>query len=249
MNTLIDTFKNLWFRDPNEEKIYINDAAVKIRAGILLAIPIFMSFTLYDAVFVSHWKVDGNTAVDTYDTDWDNHIIYTVEATKRTYDYTLQSWILVYGFLEMVLSMFVMTSRFLPTVLLSTFLARNLRPVWKPLAPKRFAWTIGATLISVCWVFFNPEVFAEWSNNLIGTNLPTTENYMSNWIPVTLVWICLGFMWLEAILGFCVGCKIHSLLVKVGIFKEECEDCNNIDWDAIAQRKAEKDAREAKQDA
>jgi hypothetical protein len=54
-------------------------------------------------------------------------------------------------------------------------------------------------------------------------------------------------MWLEAILGFCVGCKVHALLVKVGIFKEECEACNNIDWDEIARKHAERQSQEAAQ--
>ncbi len=49
---------------------------------------------------------------------------------------------------------------------------------------------------------------------------------------------------MEAILGFCVGCKLHALLVKVGIFKEECEACNNIDWEAIAARHKAKQAAE-----
>jgi hypothetical protein len=44
-------------------------------------------------------------------------------------------------------------------------------------------------------------------------------------------------MWMEAILGFCVGCIVPALLVWLGVFKEECEACNNIDWDEIARRK------------
>ena len=113
---------------------------------MLLFIPLVMSFTLFDAIFVSNWQVDGNTAVDTYDTDWDSNIIYTVEAIKRAYDYTFQSWLLVYGLFEMLTTMFVRTTRLSPTVLLSSFLARNQPAVWKPLAPKRFAWSIGAIL-------------------------------------------------------------------------------------------------------
>ncbi len=240
MGKLASVFKNLWFRDMDEEKIYINDTAMRIRAGMLLFIPIFMSFTLYDAIFVSSWTVDGNTAEDTYELDWDNNIIYSVEAIKRTYDYTFQSWILVYAFLEMISTMFVATTRFSPTVLVSSFLASNKPAVWKPLVPKRFAWSIGASFIVICWIYFNPEVFAGGVNTLFSAGLSTTENYMSGLIPVILVWVCLAFMWMEAILGFCVGCQIHALLVKLKVFDEECEDCNNIDWDAIAERHAKK---------
>jgi len=242
---MLEVIKNLWFRNSQEKPTYINETAVRIRAGMLLFIPIYMSFTLYDATFGTRWIVDGNTAVDTYDTDWDNNIIYAVQAIKRTYDYSLQTWVLIYALFEMIVSMFVITSRLSPTIYIASFLARKQPPVWKPLVPKRFAWTLGSTFIIVCLIYFNPEVLAEWVNNLTGQQLlPETENYMSPYIPLILVWVCLGFMWLEAILGFCVGCKIHALLVKVGIFKEECEACNNIDWEAIARKHQ---ARQAQQ--
>lgn len=245
LNNVLDIFKNLWFRDTTEDKTYINDVAVRIRAGILLIIPVYMLFTLIDVVYGANWAVLPSTpATDTLDTDWDGHIIYQVEATKRYYDYTIQTWVLIYGFLEMVFSMFVTTSRLSPTILIASFLSMNKKPVWKPLVPKRFAWTIGATFIAVCIVFFNPDVFANWINAALGTELPTTYNYMPYWIPLVLVWVCMGFMWLEAILGFCVGCKVHAMLVWMGVLKEECEECNNIDWDEIARKHQEKLAKQ-----
>ena len=115
----------------------------------------------------------------------------------------------------MIAGMFIFTSRFSPTIYLSSFLARKTPPVWKPLVPKRFAWTIGASLISLCIVFFNPDTFAGWVNTLWGSELLTTaENFLPGWVVTRLIWACLIFMWLEAILGFCVGCKVHSLLVE-----------------------------------
>lgn len=246
MKDTLDVFKNLWFRDTHESPVYINDIAVRIRAGILLIIPVYMLYTLIDVVYGTHWVVDGNTAVDTMDIDWDNNIIYQVNAIRRYYDYTIQTWVLIYGLAEMLMGMFVFTSRFSPTILIASFLAKSKKPVWKPLVPKRFAWSIGASFISLCIVFFNPDVFATWFNAYLGTNLPTTYNYLPYWIPLYLVWICLGFMWLETVLGFCVGCKIHSMLVWMGVIKEECEACNNIDWDEIARKK---EARMANQSA
>lgn len=239
--------RNLWFRDPKEETTFINDNAVKIRAGILLIIPIYMTFTLIDVVFGPTWNVLQNTTmIDTLETDWNWHTIYQVQATQRAYDYTIQTWVLFYGLFEMIAGMFVTTSRLSPTIYIATLLAKKDKPNWKPLVPKRFAWTIGATFITVCLIFFNPDVFANWVNTLFGSKLlPTTENYMPDWIPLVLVWICLGFMWLEAILGFCVGCQVHALLVKLGIFKEECLECNNIDWEEIARRNEERKAKEA----
>jgi hypothetical protein len=238
-----DFFKNLWFRDPKESATYINEVAMRMRAGILLFIPLYMGLTLFDVVYTSSWVVDGNTAVDTYDTDWDGNILYTVEAVKRTYEYSIQTALLLYGLFEMIAGMFVFSSRFSPTIILCTYLARNTPPVWKPLVPKRVAWSIGATLMTICIMFFNPDTFASWLNNLWGSQLLSeTENFIPYWMPVYLVWVCIGFMWLEAIFGYCVGCKLHALLVWMGIFKEECLDCNNIDWDEIARKHEAKQA-------
>lgn len=236
----LNALKNLWFRDPSESPLYINDTAVRIRAGILLIIPLYMGLTLYDAIYVSNWVVDGNTSVDTYELDWDGRIIYQVEAVRRTFDWTIQTWVLFYALFDMLSGMSKWTSRLSPTILIASLLAADKPAVWKPLVPKRFAWTLGSSFIVVCIVFFNPDSTARILNSILGTDIPTHINYMPFWIPLVLVWICLGFMWMEAILGFCVGCKIHSILVKMGLIKEECETCNNIDWDEIARRHQER---------
>jgi hypothetical protein len=232
---ITEVFKKLWFLDHRADTQYINDVVVRIRAGLLLVIPLYMGFTLYDAIYGSHWVVTGNVITDTFDTDFHGRILYSVEAVRRTVEYSLQTKVLFYALFEMLAGMFVITARLSPTVLISSFLARGHEPVWKPLAPKRFAWSIGATFISTCLVFFNPEVFAGWVNLVFAREiLPTTQNYMSQWIPLVLVWVCLGFMWLESVLGFCVGCKVHALLVKLGLLKDECEACNNLSWSANA---------------
>ena len=227
----MDTLSKLWFLDPRADKPYINDVAVRIRAGLLLVIPLYMSFTLYEAIFGSHWVVTGNMITDTFDTDLEGRILYSVEAVRRTVEYSKQTMVLWYALFEMLSGMFVFTSRLSPTVLISSFLAKNHEPVWKPLTPKRFAWTIGASFISVCLIYFNPDVFAGWVNTVVHQAwLPTTQNYMPRWIPLVLVWVCLGFMWMETVLGFCVGCKVHTLLVKLGWLEDECEACNNLSF-------------------
>ncbi len=241
---MVNFFRNLWFRDPAEPVTYINETAVRIRAGFLLAIPLYMGLTLFDIGYGIHWIVDTNTLSDSGNTDFDGHIIYTAEAMRRTYDYTLQTIILFYGLFEMIAGMFVRTSRLSPTIWLASYLSRNQPEIWKPLNPKRMAWTIGATMITLCIAFFNPVPVAEFLNQWLYTNLPTDRNFLPFWIPMYGVWVCIGFMWAEVTLGFCVGCKLHALFVKIGIFKEECEACNNIDWDAIAKRAAAKKAQE-----
>lgn len=239
------TIKNLWFQDPSGKPVFINETAVRIRAGMLLAIPLYMGLTLWSAIFGGHWIVDGNSLHDTLDTDWDGHIIYTANVIRRTWDYTIQTYVLLYALFEMLSGMFVWSSRLSPTILLSSFLARNHHAVWKPLTPKRYAWLLGSFMIVLCLIFFNPDTFADWVNKIFGhAVLPDTSQFMAYWIPL-LVFVCIAFMWLEAIIGFCVGCKIHWLLVKLGVHKEECLACNNIDWDEIARRKARKDAESA----
>lgn len=236
-----------WFRDPNESTTYINETAVGIRAGMLIAIPLYMAYTLYDVIFGANWVIPETAMIaDTGELDFDGRIIYTVEALRRTYDYTIQTWVLLYAMFEMLAGMFVMTSRLSPTIWVASFLARNKPVSYKPLNPKRMAWAIGTAMITACLVFFNPEVFAQLMNQLFGLNIATDSQVMPLWIPM-LVFICLAFMWMEAILNFCIGCQLHALLVKVGVFKEECEACNTIDWEAIAARQKLKQAEATKQ--
>ena len=109
------------------------------------------------------------------------------------------------------------------------------------LVPKRFAWTLGMSFIIPCILFFNPDTFAYGLNDLFNSELlPTDRNYMPSWIPTYFIWVCLSLMWLEAVLGVCLGCQIHALLVKVKLIKQECVECNAIDWDAIRARNRNK---------
>ena len=227
----VESWTQLWFRNRNDTSPLINDTAVRIRAGLMLVIPLFMAFTLLDVIFGSRWIVTGDLIKDTYETDFDGRILYMVEAVRRTYDYTVQTWVLLYALFEMLAGMMVRTSYLSPTIWLATALARNRTVVWKPLAPKRFAWAIGASMISVCLVFFHPEKFASAINSLMHAEvLPAAEQYMPRWLPLVMVWVCLGFMWLETVLGYCLGCEVHALLVRLGVFKDECEACNNLNF-------------------
>jgi hypothetical protein len=64
--------------------------------------------------------------------------------------------------------------------------------------PKRFAWILGGTLGIVC----------------LGMRLLHMDDF---WI-IGVLSICYVLTWLEAVLGFCVGCWMHSLFF-------ECEVC------------------------
>jgi len=68
LKSIPEILRNLWYRDTKTSSIYINEVAVRIRAGILL-IPLYMGLSLHDVIYTSKWIVDGNTAVDTFETN------------------------------------------------------------------------------------------------------------------------------------------------------------------------------------
>lgn len=86
-----------------------------------------------------------------------------------------------------------------PVGLLGTALTMRMRPLWKPTQPKRFAWVLGGVLGITCL-----------SLRLLGA--PTA------WI-IGVLGTCFALTWLEAALGFCVGCWMYSKLFT-------CEDCD-----------------------
>jgi hypothetical protein len=47
-------------------------------------------------------------------------------------------------------------------------------------------------------------------------------------------------MWLEAIIGYCAGCKLYAVLARAGLVSRHCEACDNIDWDEIKRKKQER---------
>lgn len=212
--------KKLWFRDTDEEVLMVDENVIRARSGFFLFLPVFMAFTIFDfsSVFTSQWIVDNATATsDFMDPDDEGRQVYMVEAVKRTYMYTLQTIVLVIALIEMFLGISKTTCKLSPTINLATFLMRNKKPFYVPYAPKRFAWAVGVFLMSLCILFFNP------------TLIPFTDPII---LPLefglTLLSICSLFIWLEVSFGYCMGCKLHDILVKTGFIKEECYDCNNI---------------------
>ena len=87
---------------------------------------------------------------------------------------------------------------FSPAGVLGTLITTHSKPIWKPTKPKRFAWILGASLGVCCMSFW-------WLD-------------MSNWV-IGVLGVCFLLTWLEAVLGFCVGCWMHSLFFN-------CEVCS-----------------------
>lgn len=128
-----------------------------------------------------------------------------------------QPWILVplaYGFVARVLTG--------PTLSpLGQFVTRVLTPALPftakdtPGPPKRFAQGIGATL--------SVGALVAWSAFDNGT------------VAYVLVAMILVAAALEAFLGFCLGCKIFAILMRIGLVPESaCTECNDI-WSRIPQ--------------
>jgi hypothetical protein len=213
--------KNYWFRDINEDILFINEHVMRARSGMLIFIPIFLAFSFFhfSSMFTSQWVVDVSTAsADMMDTNDQNQQLYAVEAVKRTYDYWRQTAVLCFALFEMIVGMNKHTVKFSPTIRIALWISRNKKPYYKPYEPKRFAWFIGALLIFSCLVFFNP-----WLIPIEGFIIPIE-------FGLGFLATCMTFMWLELSFAFCAGCWMHAMLAKTGIVKSECYACNNLDY-------------------
>ena len=131
-------------------------------------------------------------------------------AMAAGYAVTGWAWLLVpltFGFVARVLS----GPRFSPLALLATrVITPRLRGPHRimPGPPKRFAQGIGAVFSITASVLFLLE---------LGT--------ASRWVAAALA----GPALLEAAFGFCVGCKMFAILMRIGVIPESvCAECNDI---------------------
>ena len=83
-----------------------------------------------------------------------------------------------------------------PCGLAARWMTHRQPPQWVSAEPKRFAWTMGLVMALAMTVITKS-----------GTHGP---------LPRTICLICLALMWMEAVLGVCVGCEIYGLMVQRG---------------------------------
>jgi Domain of unknown function (DUF4395) len=87
--------------------------------------------------------------------------------------------------------------RFSPMGVVARLLASGTPPEWVSAKPKRFAWMLGLGMSFSMMIITNSGV--------------------RGLLPRTICAICLTLMWLESVLGLCVGCRLHALLVRRGV--------------------------------
>lgn len=83
-------------------------------------------------------------------------------------------------------------------------------PLWKPAKPKRFAWGIGLTLGTTCFI-------------LVQYRKEIGDHYKASVATVALT--CNLATWLEGNAGFCVGCFLYNNFLVKYMGKEECSEC------------------------
>jgi len=83
-------------------------------------------------------------------------------------------------------------------------------PLWKPAKPKRFAWFIGVTLATTCFIL------VQFRKDLGDAYRPSVA---------TVAMICNLATWLEGNAGFCVGCFVYNSVLVKYMGQEECSEC------------------------
>ncbi len=83
-----------------------------------------------------------------------------------------------------------------PAGIAARWLTRGRRPEWVSAKPKRFAWTLGMLMAAAMAIITNSHIHGP--------------------LPRTICLVCLVLMWLEAVLGLCLGCELYGLMVRRG---------------------------------
>jgi len=91
--------------------------------------------------------------------------------------------------------------KYSPMGVIGLWMVRRWPPEWASAKPKRFAWSMALALS--------------------GAMVLITNSGIRGYLPRTVCLICLALMWMESVLGLCVGCEIHAFLVRRGWAKKD----------------------------
>jgi hypothetical protein len=86
--------------------------------------------------------------------------------------------------------------RYSPVGVVAGSMTRRVPPEWVSAKPKRFAWELGLGMSFSMMVITNSGI--------------------RGWLPRSICLVCLTLMWMESVLGLCLGCEIHGFLVRRG---------------------------------
>src|SRR5262245_15403010 len=108
--------------------------------------------------------------------------------------------------------------RYSPIGVVARALTFDQPPDWVSAKPKRFAWSLGVAMTFAMTVITNSGI--------------------RGLLPRTICLICLVLMWMESVLGLCLGCAIYGLLVRRGwsTGDPEIEVCAGGECDPAASR-------------
>ena len=110
-------------------------------------------------------------------------------------DYLLLQVAATFFFIEF-LARITLGLRYSPVGMFARQLTRQRPPEWVSAKPKLFAWKLGLGMSLAMTIITNSGI--------------------RGFLPRTLCLICLILMWMESVLGLCLGCKIHALFVRRG---------------------------------
>jgi len=206
MYSIKSKFQKTWFQDKPEQsntnQVFINERAIRARAGIIFLIPIILLFIRLDHADHNEWIINPSYTITQDQTDTVN-----VPVIQRAYSHTFAYGLIFFVMYEMLMAMFVRTSHFSITSMLGAFITSRQKPIFQPMRPKIFAWLIGFVLAVLCQISLYYNVMQS--------------------IAFYFLAACLLFMWLEAVCGICAGCYFYRGLAKMGIIQEPCAPCEN----------------------
>jgi hypothetical protein len=99
--------------------------------------------------------------------------------------------------------------KYSPMAMLGRLLIRRQQPHWVSAKPKRFAWSLGVVMALAMTIITNVGI--------------------RGGLPLTICILCMTLMWMEAVLGLCLGCEIYAYMVRRGWVKKDdaFEICSN----------------------
>jgi hypothetical protein len=123
-----------------------------------------------------------------------------IGAVAFSYTYFAQDYVplqvVTVVFFSEFLARLTLGLRYSPVGVVARVLTRSHPPDWVSAKLKRFAWTLGLGMSFAMVIITN--------SGIRGT------------LPRTICLICLTLMWMESVLGICLGYRIHGLPVRRG---------------------------------